>query len=213
VLRKQNSGDFLVNRGLLIVFEGIDGSGKSTQCRMLADLLNKKGIANISLAEPTRGKWGMKIRQLLAKGRNGISANEELEWFMNDRREDVKQNIKPALSAGKVVLMDRYYFSTAAYQGALGFDPQEIRANNEKFAPIPDRVLVFHNSPEKSLERIESSRKEKSAFEKRDYLIEVQNIFKSFTGPNIRFISSDPSLEKVYNQVLSEVQDLFEVKL
>ena len=202
-----------MNRGLLIVFEGIDGSGKSTQCRMLADLLNKKGIANISLAEPTRGKWGMKIRQLLAKGRNGISANEELEWFMNDRREDVKQNIEPALKSGKVVLMDRYYFSTAAYQGALGLDPQEIRANNEKFAPIPDRVLVFHNSPERSLERIESSRKETSAFEKRDYLIEVQNIFKSFTGPNIRFISSDPSLEKVYNQVLSEVQDLFEVKL
>ena len=202
-----------MNRGLLIVFEGIDGSGKSTQCRMLADLLNKKGIASISLAEPTRGKWGMKIRQLLAKGRNGISANEELEWFMNDRREDVKHNIEPALKSGKVVLMDRYYFSTAAYQGALGLDPQEIRANNEKFAPIPDRVLVFHNSPEKSLERIESSRKETSAFEKRDYLIEVQNIFKSFTGPNIRFISSDPSLEKVYNQVLSEVQDLFEVKL
>jgi len=202
-----------VNRGLLIVFEGIDGSGKSTQCRMLADLLNKKGIANISFAEPTRGKWGMKIRQLLVKGRNGISADEELEWFMNDRREDVEQNIEPALRAGKVVLMDRYYFSTAAYQGALGFDPQEIKAENEKFAPVPDRVLVFHNSPEKSLERIESSREGKSAFEKRDYLIEVQKVFKSFTGSNIRFISSDPSLEKVHEQVLCEVQDLFELKL
>ena len=202
-----------MNRGLLIVFEGIDGSGKSTQCRMLADLLNKKGIANISLAEPTRGKWGMKIRQLLANGRNGISSNEELEWFMNDRREDVKQNIEPALKAGKVVLMDRYYFSTAAYQGALGFDPEKIRVDNERFAPIPDRVLIFHNSPEKSLERIESSREEKSAFEKRDYLIEVQTIFKSFTGPNIRYVSSDSSLEKVYEQVLCEVQDLFEVKL
>ena len=202
-----------MNRGLLIVFEGIDGSGKSTQCRMLADLLNKKGIANISLAEPTRGKWGMKIRQLLKKGRNGISSNEELEWFMNDRREDVKQNIEPALKAGKVVLMDRYYFSTAAYQGALGFDPEKIRVDNERFAPIPDRVLIFHNSPEKSLERIESSREEKSAFEKRDYLIEVQTIFKSFIGPNIRYVSSDSSLEKVYEQVLCEVQDLFEVKL
>jgi len=202
-----------VNSGLLIVFEGIDGSGKSTQCRMLADLLNKKGIANISFAEPTRGKWGMKIRQLLAKGRNGISADEELKWFMNDRREDVEQNIEPALRAGKVVLMDRYYFSTAAYQGALGFDPQEIKAENEKFAPVPDRVLVFHNSPEKSLERIESSREGKSVFEKRDYLIEVQKVFKSFTGSNIRFISSDPSLEKVHEQVLCEVQDLFELKL
>jgi dTMP kinase len=132
---------------------------------------------------------------------------------MNDRREDVEQNIEPALRAGKVVLMDRYYFSTAAYQGALGFDPQEIKAENEKFAPVPDRVLVFHNSPEKSLERIESSREGKSVFEKRDYLIEVQKVFKSFTGSNIRFISSDPSLEKVHEQVLCEVQDLFELKL
>ena len=213
MVKKIIFGDFSVNRGLLIVFEGIDGSGKSTQCRMLADLLNKKGIANISFAEPTRGKWGMKIRQLLAKGRNGISADEELEWFMNDRREDVEQNIEPALRAGKVVLMDRYYFSTAAYQGALGFDPQEIKADNEKFAPVPDRVLVFHNSPEKSLERIESSREGKSAFEKRDYLIEVQKVFRSFTGSNIRFISSDPSVEKVHEQVLREVQDLFELKL
>jgi dTMP kinase len=202
-----------LNRGLLIVFEGIDGTGKSTQCGMLAELLSGKGVANISLAEPTRGKWGMKIRQLLTEGRNGISPEEELTWFINDRKEDVELNIKPALNEGKVVLMDRYYFSTAAYQGALGFDPQEIREDNEKFAPAPDRVLIFHNSPEKSLERIESSREGKSAFEKRDYLIDVQNIFKSFTGPNIRFVSSDATLDKVHEQVLCEVQDLFDIKL
>jgi dTMP kinase len=202
-----------LNCGLLIVVEGIDGTGKSTQCSMLADILNKNGIANISLAEPTRGKWGMKIRHLLTEGRNGISPEEELSWFINDRKEDVKLNINPALKEGKVVLMDRYYFSTAAYQGALGFDPQEIREDNEKFAPVPDRVLIFHNSPEKSLERIESSREGKSAFEKRDYLIDVQNIFKSFTGANIRLVSSDASLEEVHAQVLHEVQDLFELKL
>ena len=202
-----------LNRGLLIVFEGIDGTGKSTQCGKLAELLDEKEIANISLAEPTRGKWGMKIRQLLTEGRNGVSPEEELAWFINDRKEDVELNINPALKEGKVVLMDRYYFSTAAYQGALGFDPQEIRENNERFAPVPDRVLIFHNSPEKSLERIESSREGKSAFEKRDYLIDVQNIFKSFTGPNIRFVSSDATLEKVHEQVLCEVQVLFELKL
>jgi len=202
-----------LKRGLLIIFEGIDGTGKSTQCRMLAELLSEKRIASISLAEPTRGKWGMKIRQLLTEGRNGISPEEELAWFINDRKEDVERNINPALKEGKVVLMDRYYLSTAAYQGALGFDPQEIRVENEKFAPVPDRVLIFHNSPEKSLERIESSREGKSAFEKRDYLLDVQNIFKSFTGANIRFVSSDASLEDVHSQVLCEVQDLFELKL
>jgi len=202
-----------LNSGVLIAFEGIDGTGKSTQCRIFSELLNKKKITNQIFAEPTKGKWGMKIRQLLTEGRKEISPEEELEWFVNDRREDVENNIQPALNAGKVVLMDRYYFSTAAYQGALGFNPEQIKIDNEKFAPKPDRVLIFHNPPEKSLERIESSRDGKSAFEKTDYLIDVQNIFKSFTGSKIRFISSEGSLKEVHKQVLIEVQDLFDQKL
>jgi len=203
----------ILNSGVLIAFEGIDGTGKSTQCRIFSELLNKKKITNKIFAEPTKGKWGMKIRQLLTEGRKEISPEEELEWFVNDRREDVENNIQPALNAGKVVLMDRYYFSTAAYQGALGFNPEQIKIDNEKFAPKPDRVLIFHNPPEKSLERIESSRDGKSAFEKTDYLIDVQNIFKSFTGSKIRFISSEGSLKEVHKQVLIEVQDLFDQKL
>ena len=202
-----------MDSGILIAFEGIDGTGKSTQCRMLSELLTKKKISNIVFAEPTKGKWGMEIRKLLSEGRKGISPEEELKLFINDRKEDVEINIQPALNAGKVVLMDRYYFSTAAYQGALGFDPQKIKADNENFAPPPDRVLIFHNSPEKSLERIESAREEKSAFERSDYLINVQKIFKSFTGSRIRFISSDSNLEEVHEQVLLEVQDLFDRKL
>ena len=202
-----------MNCGILIVFEGIDGTGKSTHCRMLSKLLSKKGISNVSFAEPTEGKWGQKIRRLLSDGREGVSAEEELEWFINDRREDVELNINPALKVGKVVLMDRYYFSTAAYQGALGFDPKQIRSDNEKFAPLPDRVLIFHNPPEKSLERIESSREIKSSFEKREYLIDVQNIFRSFSGSNIRFILSDDTLENIHEKVVHEVNDLFELKL
>ena len=202
-----------MSNGILIAFEGIDGTGKSTQCRMLGEFLNGKGIANISFAEPTKGEWGLKIRHLLSQGRNGVSPEEELEWFLNDRKEDVELNINPALKAGKVVLMDRYYYSTAAYQGALGFDPQKIRKDNEKFAPLPDRVLIFHNSPEKSLQRIEISREKKSAFEKRDYLIDVQNIFKSFSGSTVRFILSDDTLENVHENVVREIKDLFKLNL
>ena len=202
-----------LSRGILIVFEGIDGTGKSTHCQMLSKLLSDKGISNVAFAEPTKGKWGQKIRRLLSEGREGVSAEEELEWFLNDRKEDVEFNINPALKVGKVVLMDRYYFSTAAYQGALGFDPKEIRRDNEKFAPLPDRVLIFHNSPEKSLERIESTREIKSSFEKREYLIDVQNIFKSFSGSNIRFILSDDTLENIHEKVVREVNDLFELNL
>jgi len=198
-----------LKRGFLIVFEGIDGTGKSTQCELLAKSLTERDILNIALAEPTRGTWGTKIRKLLSEGRQGISPQEELSWFVNDRKEDIELNIMPALQDNKVVLMDRYYFSTAAYQGALGLDPEQIRLENETFAPIPDRVLIFLTSPETCLERIESSRDQKSAFEKLDYLRNVQEIFKSFTGPNIRFIDSVGSVPEVHEKVSSAIEDLF----
>ena len=198
-----------MERGFLIVFEGIDGTGKSTQCELLAKSLIERDILNIALAEPTRGTWGIKVRRLLSEGRQGISPQEELSWFVNDRKEDIELNIMPALQDNKVVLMDRYYFSTAAYQGALGLDPEQIRLENETFAPIPDRVLIFLTSPETCLERIESSRDQKSAFEKLDYLQNVQEIFKSFSGPNIRFIDSVGSVSEVHEKVLSSIEDLF----
>ena len=198
-----------MKRGFLIVFEGIDGTGKSTQCELLAKSLTERDMLNIALAEPTRGTWGKKVRKLLSEGRQGISPQEELSWFVNDRKEDIELNIMPALQDNKVVLMDRYYFSTAAYQGALGLDPEQIRLENETFAPIPDRVLIFLTSPETCLERIESSRDQKSAFEKLDYLKNVQEIFKSFAGPNIRFIDSIGSVTEVHEKVLSSIEDLF----
>ena len=199
-----------MKRGILIVFEGIDGTGKSTRCGLLAKSLNEMQVPNIALAEPTRGAWGMKIRKLLSDGRKGISPQEELSWFINDRKEDIEMNIMPALKENIAVLMDRYYFSTAAYQGALGLEPDQIRLENEKFAPIPDRVLIFLASPEKCLERIESSRDQKSTFEKLDYLKNVQEIFKSFNGPNIRFIESVGSVSEVHGKVLTEIDDLFD---
>jgi len=196
-------------RGWLFVFEGIDGTGKSTHCKNMEAHLNKIGVPVARFREPTDGIWGQKIRKVLTHGRVGVTREEELSWFIEDRREDVRNNIIPALNLNKVVLLDRYYYSTAAYQGALGLDKDIILRENENFAPIPDRVLIFLTSPDVCLERIESSRDQKSAFEKIEYLQNVETIFKSFVGPNISFINSIGSVSEVHKKVLTEVKDIF----
>ncbi len=190
------------------MFEGIDGTGKSTHCRLLGDYLESLGLQVQRLFEPTIGYWGMKIRKLLVEGRGDISPEEELSWFINDRKEDVEQNIQPALAKNKIVILDRYYYSTAAYQGALGLNPEKIIRENEAFAPKPDRVFLFTTTPEHCLERIQSSREKHSAFEKLEYLKKVQTIFDSFSDPVIRRIDSIPPADEVHAHLRREVSDL-----
>src|SRR5262249_2995513 len=124
-------------RGLFIVFEGVDGAGKTTQLRLLDECLRREGYDVVCLKQPTEGTGGTKLRDLAHHGREPVSPAPELEWFIQDRREDVEQNIRPALACGQIVLLDRYYFSTIAYQGALQLDPEEIRVRNQAFAPPP----------------------------------------------------------------------------
>ena len=197
-------------RGWLIVFEGIDGTGKSTQCKEMEVYLNKIGIPVSRFREPTDGVWGQKIRKILTVGRGDVTREEELSWFIEDRREDIKNNITPSLSANKVVLLDRYYYSTAAYQGALGLDPDSILRENENFAPIPDRAYIFTAPPEECLARIESSRESHSSFEKLEYLKQVQKIFDSFQGTNIKRIKSSGTIEDIHTQLCEDVHQLIE---
>ena len=198
-------------RGWLIAFEGIDGTGKSTQCRKMEEYLNKRGVSVAQFREPTDGIWGQKIKKILTAGRGDVTREEELSWFNKDRREDVEKNISPALSENKVVLMDRYYYSTAAYQGALGLDSDNILRDNEGFAPIPDRAYIFTAPPEQCLKRIENSRDGYSSFEKLEYLTMVQKKFESFEGPNIKKINSISTVENVHAQLCTDIQELMEM--
>ena len=201
-----------MNRGYLIAFEGVDGTGKSTQCRLLADYLESRSLAVVRLREPTQGVWGRKIQKILTEGRQDVTPEEELQYFINDRKEDVEQNIAPALEQGEIVLIDRYYYSTAAYQGALGFDPVKIIKDNEAFAPRPDRVFIIEVPLDESFRRIEEGRDTISSFEKRGYLEKVRKIFDTFTGEHIRRIDSSPPVAEVQAVLRREVNALLGLK-
>ena len=155
-----------MRHGLFIVIEGIDGTGKSTHARRLGGWFESQGRVVVLSREPTDGPWGKKLRESAATGR--LSPEDELEYFLNDRRQHVTEIIAPALAAGKVVILDSYYFSTMAYQGARGFDPAEIRRRNEEFAPVPDLLLILdlevdhsaaaHRRPRRLRQRVRTTR-------------------------------------------------------
>jgi len=196
-------------RGLLIVFEGLDGAGKTTQLGLLYDHLLQQGQDAVRLREPTEGPWGQKLRQLMVHGRGDVTPATELEWFLNDRREHVDQRIRPALGRKQIVLLDRYYFSTMAYQGALGCDPQAIRARNEAFAPVPDLLLLLDLSPVAGWRRL-NQRGTPSHFERLDYLERVAGIFDTMDFAYLRRIPADREPEAVQALVRHEVQVLLQ---
>lgn len=196
-----------ISRGLLLVFEGIDGSGKSTHARFLYDYLTEEGFDAVIIKEPTKGRWGDKIREIARYGRRGISPKEELDYFINDRIEDVLDNIKPALDAKRIVIMDRYYISTMAYQGALGSDPEEILKINERFAPSPDVIFLLDLDPDIALSRIIEGREGiNPGFEQIDYLRKVRAIFNSITIPNMVRIDAGQEIEAVSEVIIKEVE-------
>jgi dTMP kinase len=196
-------------KGLLIAFEGIDGTGKTTQIELLAEVLRQRGLSVVATREPTDGQYGRKIRELY-KNRKSVTPEEELALFLADRREHVAQVIAPALACGQVVLTDRYYYSTAAYQGAAGHDPQKIIAANELFAPMPDMVIIIEVPVSLGIHRVRNFRGETlNDFEQEETLARVAAIFADLNAPNIRRIDGTGSAETVHALIMENVTELF----
>ena len=167
--------------GFLVVLEGIDGAGKSTQAKLLGERLTARGQRVVLSREPTMGQWGKLLRESAQTGR--LSIEEEVELFLKDRREHVNELILPRLREGCVVIVDRYYFSTAAYQGARGLDPQELIRRNEEFAPEPDLLVLFDLPVEDGLSRVRARGDKADHFEQVEALRRVREIFLSIQKP------------------------------
>lgn len=194
--------------GLFVVLEGIDGTGKSTQIRGLADRLSQAGVPHVVSREPTDGPHGRRLRESAARGR--LSAEEELATFLADRREHVAELILPSLAAGKVVVLDRYYFSTAAYQGARGFDWREILRANEEFAPEPDLLFWFDLTPKLSQERIGIRGEGVNDFERLDSLRSVAAIYREIarTQPYVYRVDARKEPAALGEEIWREVKKL-----
>lgn len=187
-------------RGSLVVFEGIDGTGKSTQIDLLARYLRARGLEVVTDFEPTRGPWGMKVREAAMSGER-LAVEDEIECLLQDRREHVRDFIEPALAAGKWVLLDRYYLSMMAYQGASGANVEQLREMNEEFATIPDAAFWLDIPVETALQRMDSRGNGQDAFEKEDFLAAVARVYSGMEIPWLHRIEADGSIAEVQQRV------------
>ena len=167
--------------GLLVAVEGIDGAGKTTLARSLHHDLVRAGVAVTMSKEPTNGPWGTRLRQSAATGR--LSAGDEVKFLLRDRQEHVAQLIRPALERGEVVILDRYYPSMVAYQGALGYPVDRLLETNG-FAPAPDLLLLVDVSPEVGLSRIRARGDVPNHYETLETLQRSREIFLALSVPH-----------------------------
>lgn len=157
--------------GLFVVFEGVDGSGKSTQSRALKDRLTEAGHASTLLREPGDTPTGERIRQWL-KDEHEITPLAELFLFSAARASLVESVIRPALQNGEIVVCDRYTYSTVAYQGyGRGLDADTIRQLNAIATGelVPDIVVLLDLAPEESFNRKLGTPLDRIEREQRDF--------------------------------------------
>jgi dTMP kinase len=176
-----------MERGKLVVFEGSEGAGKSTQLRMLAARLSAAGIPVVPLREPGGTPVGDAIRAILLDPRSEISAGSEALLFMASRAELVRREIQPALKRGDVVLMDRFFLSTYAYQIAgRGLNEDEVRAANclATEGLVPDLTIMLDFPVADGIERVSQrgshDRIEQAAF---DFHERVERAFVESATP------------------------------
>lgn len=191
-----------------IVLEGIDGVGKTTLSQRLQKALEAEKYPVVWHREPTDSPAGKKIREFLS-GKRELSPKEQLEAFLSDREESVKTVIQPNLSSGKIVIQDRYYFSTAAYQGRDEEDAMDILYQNEdKGFPEPNRVYFLDMSPEEALERRLGRKELAEAFDNTEEQSRIYQNYLSILPETTVFLDASEPLDSLVEFCLSDIRAL-----
>ena len=192
-------------KGILVVIEGIDGSGKSTQAELLYKYFKERERKIIKFREPSDSKWGKKIREK-AKYSNGLTPEEQYNLFLKDREYNFKNNLLPYLKKGYIVILDRYYHSTYAYQGAFGLDKRKILRENLRICSPPEMLFILDLPVNEAWKRI-SGRKKDSLFESIEFLKEVRENYYDFWGNDVHYISADQPPNSILRFISKKIEE------
>ncbi|MGA3290905.1 MAG: dTMP kinase [Candidatus Bathyarchaeia archaeon] len=190
-------------KGVFICVEGLDGSGKTTQAIFLTKMLSKKYNA-VYTAEPSQGKIGTFIRDCCLYEGKRLPTEAEALLFAADRIEHMQNEVAPALAEGKIVICDRYIYSSLAYQGGAGLSLDWIKTINAR-ALQPDFSIFIDVSPERVLERLQ---RKKSVMETLEIQQKVREVYLKFVekGELIRIDGDKPRnvvADALFSKVLS----------
>jgi len=195
------------DKGIFIVFEGIDGGGKSTQIKMLAEYFKDKGYQVEFHMEPTEGSVGSLLWTYMRSKDRSFSPETEALLFAADRIEHCK-TIKQALEERKVVISDRYLHSSLAYQGAAGVDPDWMQSLN-KHALKPSLVILLDIDPERSLKRV--SNRAKTVFEEMEYLKKVRAEYLRYAeAGELMVVDASQPIDDVHAEILGLIKKILE---
>lgn len=189
--------------GVFICVEGLDASGKTTQSKLLVKSLRKKGFDAFYTTEPSKGRIGRLIRRHVLLGENRLSVILEALLFSADRIDHLEHEVMPALKDKKIVVSDRYLYSSLAYQGAAGLDLRWIEEIN-KWAVKPDLTIYLDIPPEAVLQRL---KRKKSVMETLRNQQRVRDIYlKLVKAHNLRLVDGNKPRRKVAIEILEVVK-------
>lgn len=202
-----------MTKGYLITFEGLDGSGKSTQALKLKEALSRKGYSVVLTREPGGTPLAEEIRRvILTPTTEPLVPMAEILLYAASRAQHVENLIKPALAEGKIVISDRFIDSSIAYQGyGLGWDVEVVKAVNRMAVNglMPDLTFFIDVSVEKALERIKGRqhRAEADRIESREMLFhrKVREGFIQLSKSDSRFVrveSEEYSIETIHREIM-----------
>jgi len=189
-----------MRRGKFIAFEGLDGSGLSTQAEMLRNYLQKRGYEVVLTKEQSNGLIGGLIKSGL-KGEWKVSPLALQLLFTADRAQHIEREIMPALEKGKIVISDRYVLSTLAF-GSMDIDMDFLKLINSKFIK-PDITFIIDTDPEICIERIKKSRFHAELFEDLEKMEKVRENYRKLQNhfPNTFVINGNYNKAKVFETI------------